>query len=161
MTGRRLLRVQAIAAALALAGVAHAENAAFVIPFGGEPGAPLAHAYDYGKPPITTGTYAMRVPSVDTAVQSVFPDVELTIDATTKTVLRSHAERAYRALTECTAALQTVQPKLAVALPQPYTGTDPAWQAQSADGKVIGGAYCRTERYLPFPILILDLTTPP
>ncbi|MSR14179.1 MAG: hypothetical protein EXR86_06345 [Gammaproteobacteria bacterium] len=139
----------------------HAENALFVLPFGGEPGAPLAYAYDYGTPPVKAGTYVMRVPSADTEVATVFSDFELTIDATTKTVLASRAARAYRSLAECSAAQTKVTPKLVLALPQPYSTEHRAWQQQSVDGTRVGGSYCLQERYLPFPVLIFELTTAP
>lgn len=137
---------------------ARAENAAFVIPFGGEPGTPLAHAYDYGAPPVKEGTYLLRVPSADPTVAAVFADFELTVDAASKTVLHSRASRAYRSLTECTAAQKIIEPKLSVVLPAAYSGVNSAWQVQSADGKTVGGVYCQTARHLPFPILTFDLT---
>ena len=136
-----------------------AENATLVLPFGAEPGAPLTHAYDYGAPPVPEGHYTMRVPSVDATIAPIFPDLEITIAAPSKTVVRTHAERAYSALAECSAAAKTVQAKLQAALPSPYAGSNPAWQFQSADGRVVGGVNCRVERYLPYPILIFDLTT--
>ena len=136
-----------------------AENALLVLPFGAEPGVPLTHAYDYGAPPVPEGHYTMRVPSVDAEVSRIFPDIEITIAAPSKTVMRTHAERAYSALADCSAALRTVQAKLQAALPSPYAGANPAWQFQSADGRVVGGVNCRVERYLPYPILIFDLTT--
>lgn len=138
-----------------------ADNALFIIPFGAEPGAPLTHAYDYGVPPVKEGPYTMRVPSVDSIIMPIFADVELTIEAPHKTAKRSHAERAYRELSECTKASKVIQGKLNAALPGTYTGSDPAYQFQSADGHVIGGAYCKVERYLPNPILIFDLTVAP
>ena len=149
-----------LALALACVSVSSvAENALLVLPFGAEPGAPLTHAYDYGAPPVPEGHYTMRVPSVDAEVSRIFPDIEITIASPSKTVMRTHAERAYRALADCSAALRTVQAKLRAALPSPYAGSDPAWQFKSADGRVVGGVNCRVERYLPYPILIFDLTT--
>ncbi|MGH8596478.1 MAG: hypothetical protein ACREXT_07460, partial [Gammaproteobacteria bacterium] len=138
-----------------------AENAAFVLPFGGEPGAALAHAYDYGTPPIREGVYTLRVPSVDTEVAAVFMDFELAIDAASKTVLYTRAARAYRSLTECVAAQKTLEPKLKQALPQTYVGQNIVWQYQSNDAHVVGGTYCRQERHLPFPILTFEMTTVP
>ena len=138
-----------------------AENALFVLPFGAEPGAPLTHAYDYGVPPVKAGLYTMRVPSVDSAMMAIFHDIEITIEAPTKTVKRSHAERAYSALEDCAKAAQVVQAQLRKILPSPYAGTGKDWQSQSTDGRVIGGVNCRVERYLPYPILVLDITTAP
>jgi hypothetical protein len=140
---------------------AHAENAFFVIPFGGEPGAPLAHSYDYGKAPAAEGTYTMRIPSVDPEIAAVLPDIELTIEAANKVVQRVYAARAYRALTECSMAQEVIQQKLVKALPASYTGTGEAWQYQSADGKVVGGVYCMTARHLPFPTLTVELVLAP
>jgi hypothetical protein len=138
-----------------------ADNALFIIPFGAEPGASLTHAYDYGVPPVKEGVYTMRVPSVDSVIMPIFADVELSIEAPQKTVRRSHAERAYRELSECTKASLVIQEKLKSALPSAYTGADAAYQFQSADGHVIGGTYCKVERYLPNPVLIFDLTVVP
>jgi hypothetical protein len=157
----RVSRFIAVMGLLLLMAGAHAENGLFVLPFGGEPGAPLPHAYDYGKPPMQEGAYLIRVPSVTPEVATVFSDVELTIDAATKTVLHSRAKRAYRSLTECTAALNVVLPKLRLALPDTYSGANPQWQHQSADGTRVGGIYCHQERHLPFPILTLELTVAP
>ncbi len=137
-----------------------AENASFVIPFGSEPGAPLAHAYDYGVVP-NTETYTMRVPSVDPEMLAIVADIELTITAATKIVQRAYAARAYRAYGECTQAQDILRTKLQKALPQPYSGVSEAWQFQSADGRVVGGTYCQQARHLPFPILILELTVAP
>ncbi|MGE0338027.1 MAG: hypothetical protein AB7Q76_22235 [Gammaproteobacteria bacterium] len=145
----------------AWAGPAPAENALFVIPFGGEPGAPLPHAYDYGAAPASDGQYTLRVPSVDPAMQPVLPDVELTVDAASKIVSRVAASRAYRALDECTAAQKIVRGKLEKALPHPAAGDDERWQFQSADGKVVGGAYCQLARHLPFPTLQVEITQVP
>ena len=77
-----------------------AENALLVLPFGAEPGVLLTHAYDYGAPPVPEGQYTMRVPSVDADISRIFPDIEITIAAPSKTVMRTHAERAYRALAD-------------------------------------------------------------
>lgn len=158
------MSVPRILGALFVAGASRfalAENAHFVIPFGGEPGAPLAHSYDYGTPPVQEGEYALRIPSVDPDIMAILPDVELTLDAASRTVKRAHADRAYRALDDCTKAQNTLRTYLQKALPQPYAGQGEAWQFQSADGKVVGGAYCELARYLPFPILRLDLALSP
>jgi len=101
------------------------------------------------------------VPSVDPAIQPVLPDMELTVDAASKIVQRVTASRAYRALDECTAAQDVVRGKLAKALPQPAAGGDERWQYQSADGNVVGGAYCQLARHLPFPTLRVEITVVP
>jgi hypothetical protein len=141
---------------LLLAGGAHAENSAFVLPFGGEPGAPLPHAYDYGKIPVTEGNFVMRIPAVDTEVASVLHDTEMVVGATDKLVREIHAARAFRAIAECEAGQKILEGKLARVLPTPFTGEGP-WQFQSADGAVVGGAWCHTARHLPFTTLFLDL----
>lgn len=140
---------------------AGAENALFTIPFGSEPGQPLAHAYDYGAPPLAQGLYTMRVPSVDPVMMAHLPDVELTIEAAGRIVQRSHAARAYRALGDCTKARDEIAEKIAKVLPAPYAGSDPRYQYQSADGRVIGGVVCEHARYLPFPTLVMELTLAP
>lgn len=138
-----------------------AENALFTIPFGSEPGQPLAHAYDYGAPPLAEGRYTMRVPSVDPVMMAHLPDVELTIEAAGKMVQRSYAARAYRALGDCTKARDAIAEKIAKVLPAPYTGSDTRYQFQSADGRVVGGVICEQARHLPFPILVMELTLAP
>jgi len=142
-------------------GLALAENALFVIPFGGEPGAPLAHAYDYGAPPVNDGRYTMRIPSVDPEMMPILPDIELTLDAATKIVQRAYAVRSYRALDDCTKAQTAVRARLQQALPEPFAGQGDAWQFQSADGRIVGGAYCQMARHLPYPVLQVELTLNP
>ena len=141
---------------LLLAGGAHAENSAFVLPFGGEPGASLPHAYDYGKIPVSEGNFVMRIPAVDTEVASVLHDTEMVVGAADKLVREIHAARAFRAMAECEAGQKVLAGKLARVLPAPFTG-EGLWQYQSADGAVVGGAWCHTARHLPFTTLFLDL----
>lgn len=145
---------------LAGARPALAENPLFVLPFGGEPGAPLAHSYDYGAAPFKEGTYAMRIPAVDVEVANILHDTELTVDAATKQVLKVHASRAFKAVADCEAARTLLNGKIEKVLPIARTGDAP-WLYQSADGRVRGGAWCQTERYLPFITLYLDLGLTP
>ena len=147
------------AAASALAVPAQAQNAAFVLSFGGEPGTPLAHAYDYGGSPEGVTSFALRVPIVDPTIKTVFVDSELVVDAATRMVKQVHIERAMGTVALCTEAQAVVAKKLAELMPTPYTGTSPLWQYTA--GGVVGGVSCRQERYLPFPILILDLSLAP
>lgn len=135
---------------------ASAENSAFILPFGGEPGAPLAHAYDYGAPPSPKGVYTMRIPVVDPEVASVLHDTELTIDAATKVVQRVSASRAFRAVADCDKARALLNGKVERVLPAPGPGEGP-WIHQSSDGRVAGGAWCETARHLPFTTLFLEL----
>jgi len=147
------------AALLVLASLAtgvSAENSAFVLPFGGEPGAPLPHAYDYGKVPVAEGNFVMRIPAVDTDVATVLHDTEMVVGAADKLVREIHAARAFRAIAECESGQKILAGKLARVLPAPFTGEGP-WQYQSADGSVVGGAWCHTARHLPFTTLFLDL----
>jgi len=137
-----------------------AENPSFILPFGGEPGAPLAHSYDYGAPPLKEGTYVMRVPAVDVQVASALHDTELTIDAATKTVQRVYASRAFKAVADCEAARTLLNDKIQKVLPVPRTGEGP-WLYQSQDGRLVGGAWCHTARHLPFITLFLELTLAP
>jgi hypothetical protein len=140
---------------------AAAENALFTIPFGSEPGQPLAHAYDYGAPPLTEGRYTMRVPSVDPVMMAHLHDVELTIEAAGRIVQRAYAARAYRALGDCAKAREEIAEKITRVLPAPYTGSDSHYQSQSADGRVIGGIVCEQARHLPFPVLIMKISLAP
>lgn len=140
---------------------AHAQDASFVLAFGGEPGAPLAHAYDYGAPPAGTDTYSMRVPVFDPEVLPILYDSELSIDAKTKIVQRAHAERALKTIAECEAAKKKLDAKIAAVFKIPYTGSDPGWQYASEKGTGVGGTQCHTARHLPYVTLILDLSVPP
>lgn len=139
----------------------HAQDASFVLAFGGEPGAPLAHAYDYGAPPSGSDLYTMRVPVFDPQVAAIFHDGRLEIDAKTKIVQRVHAERAFKTIAECTDAKKLLDAKIAAVFKTPYTGSDPRWQYASENGTGVGGTQCHTARHLPYVILILDLSTPP
>ncbi len=145
------------------AGAAGAEDPRFTLSFGGEPGAPLAHAYNYGPPKDGAPSYVMRIPLVNPKLNVIFSDVALTVRASDQHVLRVDAERAYDSLVKCSAVLDVVRKELSSVLPAPHAGDTALWQRQSADGRVIGGAYCRQERHLPFPILTLalDLAAPP
>lgn len=154
-------RAGVMAGALLGAGTAFAQDARFVLAFGAEANAPLPHAYSYGQPPAGEKTLVMRVPLVDPALKPILTDVELTLDLEGNVVRRVHAERAYLSLDECTAAKATIDGKLAPLMPAPYTGSEAWWQYQSADGKSLGGALCRTERYLPYPVLVFDLSAVP
>jgi hypothetical protein len=148
-----------LAATLLAAAQSQAQDAAMVLAFGGEPGAPLPHSYNYGAPQTDAATYTMRVPIFDRDVAPVFADSELTVDIAAKTVRRVHSERAFKSLTECTAAKGIVEKKLAAVMPSPYTGSDPAWQY--AKGGAVGGIYCNSARHLPYAILTLDLAVAP
>lgn len=138
-----------------------AQDASFVLAFGGEPGAPLAHAYDYGAPPAGADTYTMRVPVLDPKVLPILYDAELAIDAKTKIVQRAHAERALKTIAECTEAKKVLDGKIAAVFKLPYTGSDPRWQYASDKGTGLGGTQCYTARHLPYVTLIVDLSVPP
>ena len=154
-----LRRCLTLTAALLAVPPAEAQDATMVLAFGAEPGAPLPHSYDYGAPQTSEPTYTMRVPIFDRDVAPVFADSELTVDIATKTVRRVHIERAFKSLTECTAAKGIVEKKLAAAMPTPYTGGEPTWQY--AKGQAVGGIWCNSARHLPYAILTLDLGLAP
>ncbi len=147
--------------ALLCAPVLYAQDARLVLAFGAEPGAALPHAYDYGAPPAASTTYTMRVPLFDPQVLPIFVDGEMTIDSATKIVQRVRLERAMKTLADCNAAKSVLDVKIAAAMPTPYTGPNPAWQYQNEKASAVGGAQCRTERYLPYVILTVDLSVPP
>lgn len=150
-------------AALILLGsrVAVAQDASLVLAFGGEPGAPLPHAYNYGAPPAGSDVYSMRVPVFDPKVLPYLWDSELLIDAKTKIVQRVHAERAMKTIADCTAAKAVLDARIAAVFKVPYTGSDPRWQYMSEQNTGVGGTQCHTERHLPYVTLILDLSVPP
>ena len=140
---------------------AHAQDARFVLGFGAEPAAPLPHAYSYGKPPEGASTLTLRVPLTDAKLMPLLDDVELTLDVARNVVTRVHNERAYKSVMDCTTVRKVVEEKLAELMPKPYTGGDPVWQHQTESGSAVGGVVCRTERWLPYPVLILDLSETP
>ena len=152
-------------AAIALAslplGSAHAQDARFVLGFGAEPAAPLPHAYSYGKPPEGTTTLTMRVPLTDAKLAPLLQDMELTLDVPRNIITRVHNERAYKSVMDCTVVQKAVEEKLATLMPKPYTGSDSVWQHQTETGSAVGGVVCRTERWLPYPVLILDMAEAP
>ena len=157
LTVARALGFSALLCAPAL----QAQDARLVLAFGAEPGVALPHAYDYGAPPAATTTYTMRVPVFDPQVLPIFVDGELTIDSATKIVQSVHSERAMKTVADCNAAKAVLDAKIAAALPTPYTGPNPVWQYQNEKATAVGGAQCRTERYLPYVVLIVDLSVPP
>lgn len=134
-----------------------AEDPAFVMTFGGEPGERLAHGYDYGAPDAADPVYMMRIPSVDPTVRGVFSDVEVWIARDTRIVQRVHAERAYRIGGSCPEAREQIAEKLAALLPVEYRGDDTRWQYQSASGRMVGRVVCTRTRHLPMPVLVFDL----
>lgn len=157
-----LRAVTAVAAlSIALNVPVAAQDASFVLAFGGEPGAPLAHAYNYGAPPAGPDTYTMRVPVLDPKVAPILYDSELRIDAQTKIVQRVHAERALKTIADCTAAKEVLDAKIAAVFKVPYTGSDPRWQYTNEKNTGVGGTQCYAARHLPFVTLIVDLSVPP
>lgn len=140
-------------------GYAHGatENPQFVLAFGGQPGLPLTHSYDYGLPAKVEPFYTMRIPIVDKVVNAIFHDTEMRILREGKIVDFIHAERAFASLADCTAARDALDRKLQTLLPTPYTAAKP-WEHRSEDGVTLGAAWCESERQLPNPILHLELT---
>ena len=153
----------ALTAALSVmaAATVEAQDARFVLGFGAEPGAVLPHAYSYGKPPEGANTLTLRVPLTDAKLTPLLQDVELTVDVERNIVTRVHNERAYKSVMDCTNVRKVVEEKLAELMPKPYTGADTVWQHQTESGSAVGGVVCRTERWLPYPVLILDLSETP
>ena len=129
--------------------------------FGGEPGAPLAHAFDYGLPPSAGPTFTMRVPVFDPTILPIFVDSELLIDTQTKIVQRVHIERAMKTIADCEAVRKVLDAKIVTSMTLPYTGEDPRWQYANEKGTAVGGTQCFMARYLPYVTLILDLSVPP
>lgn len=148
----------AVALALLLAKGALAENTILILAFGGEPGAPLPHAYNYGKAEVDTETYKMRIPVVDRDVQTVLADTELTVRTADNVVLAIHAARAYRTMKDCEAARSVISDKLAEALPR--TAAVAGWARAAVDGTVVARSFCDSRRYYPMPVLRLELATP-
>ena len=153
----------ALAATLGLTGTVavEAQDASFVLGLGAEPGAVLPHAYSYGKPPAGVSPLTLRVPLTDKKLAPLLQDVELTVDVERNIVTRVHNERAYKSVMDCTNVRKAVEEKLAELMPKPYTGADAVWQHQTESGSAVGGVVCRTERWLPYPVLILDLSETP
>jgi hypothetical protein len=136
---------------------AHAENTVLILAFGGDPGSPVPHAYNYGVPATDATTYALRIPTVDNDMAAIFYDSELSISSATKIVERVSAARAYRTMNECNEARAIVLSKLAEGLPLDYSLGDANWQRQSADGTVVGGVECENPRHYPMPVLRLTI----
>lgn len=137
------------------------EDARYVLRFGAQAGAPLPHSYSCGELPQDAATLQMRVPVVDASLRSVLADTELTVDTASNLVTRVHAERAYASLNDCNAGRDILKAKLAELMPVPLATEDRGWQFQSSDGKSVGGVVCRLERYLPYPVLVFDMSAAP
>lgn len=150
-----------LATSLAISPVLQAQDARFVLGFGAEPAAPLPHAYSYGKPAEGTATLTLRVPLTDSKLAPLLDDMELTLDVPRNVVTRLRNERAYKSVMDCTTVRKAVEAKLAELMPKPYTGSNPLWQRQTESGAAAGGVVCRTERWLPYPVLILELAETP
>ena len=140
---------------------AAADNAYLIVKFGGDPGAPLAHAYDYGVPEGESPTYRLRIPVIDVDLKKIFHDTVLTVASADQIVQTVSAARAYRSRGSREAARDVVLAKLAEGLPNEYAPADGEWQRQSADGKVIAAAVCAQRRHYPMPILRLTIALHP
>ena len=133
-----------------------AQNSKIMLNFGGSPGEPVAHSYDYGLPEDAGDSYTMRVPVIYEDLGAVFYDTLVTVKSEGKIVERIDAVRAYKALSDCKLGLAVVKKKLENGLPQTYAGSD-NWDFQSPDGKVVGRAKCDKERRRPFFTLTLEI----
>lgn len=133
-----------------------AQNTKLMLNFGGSPGDPVAHSYDYGLPEDAGETYTMRVPIVYEDIGAVFYDTLVTVKSEGKIVQRIDAVRAYKALSDCNTGLSVVKQKLEHGLPQPYAGSG-KWEFQSPDGKVVGRAKCDKEPRRPFFTLKMEI----
>ena len=154
---------KALVGALLMASVlgVRAEDAAFVLAFGADPGAPLPYAYRYGKFPDGTGTITMRVPLVDQKLAPLLQDMGISYDTARDIVTRLHQERAYKSVGDCDVVRKVLEERIAAVMPTPYTGPDPVWQHQTADGRAVGGVRCQVERFYPYPVLVFDLSETP
>ena len=134
-----------------------AENSSLILNFGGSPGEPIPHSYDYGLPEDAGDYYTMRIPVVYADLAAVFHDTEVTVQSADKTVSSIYAVRAYKSLKHCNDGLAVVKEKLALGLPREYAGSDQAWQRQSPDGAVVGRVVCEKARRRPFFTIRLNI----
>jgi len=139
----------------------HAGNPVLDLTFGGDPGSPLQHAYNYGLPESGEPTYTLRIPMIDKDIKTVFYDTVLTISNPGKIVQRVTAERAFRTLTDCEKAREVVTVKFNKALPRDNVTADSRWQRQSADGTVVGRLACESLRHYPLPVLRFEIARTP
>lgn len=98
----------------------------------------------------------LRIPTVSTQLQKVYPDLEVMISRESRKVVGVGSKRAYPSSAECKEAQDQVQQLLSEVFPEPYDGSDPRWQYQSSDGNITAGAICSGS--FPYPVLRLDVT---
>lgn len=151
------LQYLALAALLGISFSSQAQNSKLMLNFGGSPGDPVAHSYDYGLPEDAGQTYTMRVPVLYEDLGAVFHDTEVTVLSEGKIVQRVDAVRAYKSLNDCNLGLKVVKQKLVDGLPKPYLGDPTEGDFQSPDGKVIAKAVCEKKRRRPFFTLRLEI----
>ena len=134
-----------------------AEKSTLILNFGGSPGEPIPHSYDYGLPEDAGDFYTMRIPVIYADLAAVFHDTEVTVRSADKTVTSIYAVRAYKSLSDCNAGLAVVEEKLTAGLPREYAASDQAWQRQSPDGAVVGRVVCEKARRRPFFTIRLNI----
>ena len=155
MYWRVVFAVVLFAAVAGYTALALAENSKLILPFGGAPGEPLAHSYDYGQPDDAGERYTVRIPAIHKDVQAVFYDTQLTIRTEGKIVERVDAQRAFKSLGDCNEGLAAIKQRLNAGLPT--DSADGSWLYQSPDGKTRGRATCDKGSRRLFFVLTLEI----
>ena len=102
--------------------------------------------------PFTT----LRLPTVNSSLLEVYPDLKVMITIDTKKIVGVSAERAFDSLANCDSAQNKVRKLLTKAFSSKYTGNDFRWQYQTPDASITAGALCSGSN--PYPVLRLDIT---
>lgn len=99
-----------------------------------------------------------RIPTASPELARVFTDIEFMVLSSNGHVAGVGARRAYPTAETCNNARAKVQALLKDAFGQKYSGPDPRWQFQSADGGITAGALCERAAGSPYPVLVMDIT---
>ena len=97
-----------------------------------------------------------RIPTKDSALSSIYPDLEVMISRDSKKIIGVGSKRAYFSTQMCKEAQDKVRVVLKKIFSESYEGHDPRWQYQSKALGITAGAVC--ENSLPYPVLRLDVT---
>ena len=136
-----------------------AENRALIYLVGGEPGQPLTYAYSRGVPQDGRQEFVLRTVVRQEVLETIFPDVLMTVRSADKIVTNISAQRAYLTARDCEAARKTTAGLLAAVLANDYAGSDSRWDMQSPDGAVVASVRCNKERFETHPVLTLEIST--
>jgi len=98
----------------------------------------------------------LRLPTPSPQLAKIYADLEFMVLKSSGRVVGVGSLRAYPSKAACEEASTAVRKLLVPVFPGAYTGRDPRWQFQSADGGTTAGTFC--EDAAAYPVLRLDVT---